>query len=110
MLVSLSHDLGNYLYEVFVAKVDLWFIFGMGAQLVFTARFLVQWIASERAGRSVIPLAFWLLSVVGGLMTLFYGLKKKDAVIIVGQLLSIVIYARNLVLLARSGRRGSEAE
>ena len=105
MLVSLSHDFGNYLYEVFVAKFDVWFAFGLGAQLVFTARFLVQWIASEREGRSVIPVAFWVLSMAGGLMTLGYGIARKDAIIILGQVLSIVIYARNLMLIARTARR-----
>ncbi len=107
MLASLSRDLGTYLYDVFVAKFDVWFAFGLGAQLVFTARFLVQWIASEREGRSVIPLAFWVLSMAGGLMTLGYGIARKDAIIILGQLLSIVIYARNLMLIARPGRRKS---
>jgi lipid-A-disaccharide synthase-like uncharacterized protein len=110
MLISLSHDLGSYLYEVFVVKMDLWFVFGLGAQLIFTARFLVQWIASERAGRSVIPLSFWLLSMAGGLMTLGYGFARKDAIIILGQVLSVVIYGRNLMLIARSGRGRSEPE
>lgn len=110
MLASLSHDMGNYLYDVFVQKFDLWFAFGLGAQLVFTARFLVQWIESEREGRSVIPVAFWVLSMVGGLMTLFYGFARKDAIIILGQLLSIVIYGRNLMLIGRSGRAKTDAE
>ncbi len=103
MLASLSHDMGNYLYDVFVQKFDLWFAFGLGAQLVFTARFLVQW-------RSVIPVAFWVLSMVGGLMTLFYGFARKDAIIILGQLLSIVIYGRNLMLIGKSGRAKTDAE
>ena len=106
MLVSLSHTFASYLYEVFVEKADLWFVFGLGAQLIFTARFLVQWVASERAGRSVIPLSFWLLSMAGGLMTLGYGLARRDAIIILGQVLSIVIYGRNLALIARSRRSG----
>ena len=106
MLVSLSHDLGNYFYDVFVQKFDIWFAFGLAAQMVFTARFLVQWIESEREGRSVIPVAFWVLSMVGGLMTLFYGFARRDAIIILGQILSLVIYSRNLVLIARSSRKG----
>ena len=106
MIVGLSEHLNTFLYEVFVQKFDGWAAFGLGAQLVFTARFMVQWIASEREGRSVIPVAFWILSMAGGLMTLAYGVARKDAIIIIGQLLSIVIYARNLVLIARSGGRG----
>ena len=107
MLASLARDGGGYLYDVFVAKFDVWFAFGLGAQLVFTARFLVQWIASEREGRSVIPLAFWVLSVAGGLMTLFYGFARRDAIIILGQVLSLVIYGRNLMLIARRGNSSS---
>lgn len=105
MLFDLSRDLGGYMYDVFVARFDFWLAFGIFAQLVFTARFLVQWISSERAGRSVIPLAFWVLSLVGGLMTLAYGIHKREAVIIMGQVLAVFIYARNLVLIART-RRG----
>src|SRR5476649_778638 len=100
MLTTLSHDFGDYLFDVFVAKFDPWLAFGLCAQLVFTARFLVQWIASEREGRSVIPVAFWILSVAGGMMTLFYGLARRDAIIIVGQILSLAIYGRNLILIA----------
>lgn len=110
MLASLSRDFGSYLYDVFVAKFDLWFAFGLGAQLVFTARFLVQWVASEREGRSVIPVAFWVLSIVGGMMTLVYGFARRDAIIILGQLLSLVIYSRNLMLIAKSGDRRSTSE
>ncbi len=109
MLVSLSHDFGTYLYDVFVAKFDFWFAFGLGAQLVFTARFLVQWIESEREGRSVIPVAFWLLSMVGGLMTLIYGFARHEGIIILGQILAVVIYARNLMLIAKS-RRGASGK
>lgn len=110
MIASLSRDFGSYLYDVFVAKFDLWFAFGLGAQLVFTARFLVQWVASEREGRSVIPVAFWVLSIVGGMMTLFYGFARRDAIIILGQILSLVIYTRNLMLIARSGGKSGLTE
>lgn len=109
-MYRLSHDLGAYFYEVFVQKFDIWFAFGLGAQLVFTGRFLVQWIESEREGRSVIPVAFWVLSLVGGLMTLVYGLARRDAIIIIGQVLANVIYLRNLMLIAKSKRRASDAE
>lgn len=108
MLVSLSRDFGSFLYDVFVAKFDVWFAFGLGAQLIFTARFLVQWIESEREGRSVIPVAFWVLSMVGGLMTLGYGIARRDAIIILGQVLSVVIYGRNLMLIARNRRAGKQ--
>jgi lipid-A-disaccharide synthase-like uncharacterized protein len=104
MLFSLSNDLSAYLYDTFIQRFDFWLAFGVLAQLVFTARFLVQWIASEQAGRSVVPVAFWILSMAGGLMTLAYGIARHEAVIIMGQVLSIVIYVRNLMLIIKTRR------
>jgi lipid-A-disaccharide synthase-like uncharacterized protein len=105
MLIQLGEALGTYLQEVFVAKFDFWLVFGLAAQLVFAARFLVQWISSERAGKSVIPFAFWILSVAGGLMTLLYGLVKREPVIIVGQGLATFIYLRNIMLIFKERNR-----
>lgn len=108
MLIQFGQAFSNYLYDIFVAKFDFWLAFGLAAQLAFGARFLVQWIASERAGKSVVPLAFWFFSVGGGLMTLLYGLVKREPVIIFGQLLSNIIYVRNLMLIFKNHARGSE--
>jgi lipid-A-disaccharide synthase-like uncharacterized protein len=108
MLMRLSQDLGLYVYDVVVARFDIWAAFGVLAQFVFGARFLVQWIASEKAERSVIPIGFWFLSIGGGLMTLIYGFARHDLVIIIGQLFSIFIYLRNLMLIARE-RRAKQA-
>ena len=105
MLIQFGEALSSYLQEVFVAKFDFWLVFGLAAQLVFAARFLVQWISSERAGKSVIPFAFWILSVGGGLMTLLYGLVKREPVIIVGQGLATFIYLRNITLIFRERDR-----
>ncbi len=107
MIVQLSRDVGDYLYDVFVARFDLWLLFGIGAQILFAMRFVVQWIASERAGRSVMPVAFWFFSVAGGLLTLVYGLVRREPIIIVGQALSLFIYARNLRLIFRPRPSGS---
>lgn len=79
----------------------LWLTVGLVGQLMFTGRFIVQWIASERVGRSVVPLAFWYFSIVGGAIVLAYGLHKLDAVIILGQLPGVVIYSRNIWLIRR---------
>ncbi|MDB5595414.1 MAG: hypothetical protein JWM36_2375 [Hyphomicrobiales bacterium] len=106
MIFSLSQNLGDYLYDVFVQRFDFWLAFGIVAQLVFTARFLVQWIASERAGQSVMPMAFWLLSIVGGMMTLLYGIERREAVIIMGQVLAVFIYVRNMMLIYNKRRKG----
>ena len=105
MLMRLSQDLGLYFYDIVVNRFDLWAAFGVLAQFVFGARFIVQWIASEKAERSVIPVGFWFLSIAGGLMTLIYGFARRDIVIILGQAFSIFIYWRNLLLIARDAKR-----
>jgi lipid-A-disaccharide synthase-like uncharacterized protein len=108
MLIQFGQDLNNYLYDVFVAKFDFWLAFGLVAQLLFTARFLVQWISSERAGRSVVPMAFWFFSMGGGLMTLVYGVVRREPVIILGQALATVIYVRNIMLIVKNRGSGSQ--
>jgi lipid-A-disaccharide synthase-like uncharacterized protein len=72
MLVELSHAVGSYLHDVFVARLDWWVLLGFIAQAFFTMRFLVQWLASEKAGKSVIPMAFWWFSIGGGLLLFVY--------------------------------------
>lgn len=76
-----------------------WVVVGLGGQLMFTARFLVQWIASERARRSVVPLAFWYFSIGGGVILLTYALYRKDPVFVLGQATGLFIYLRNLYLI-----------
>ena len=83
-----------------------WVVFGLGGQLMFTARFLVQWIASERAGRSVIPIAFWYFSISGGAILLAYAIYRADPVFILGQSLGVFIYSRNLWLIHAEKKRG----
>ena len=100
-MISVVSDLREYLYDVFVAKFDFWLAFGLAAQLLFTARFVVQWLASEKAGKSVVPIAFWLLSIGGGMMLLIYGLVRREPIIIMGQALAVFIYMRNIMLIFR---------
>jgi lipid-A-disaccharide synthase-like uncharacterized protein len=107
MWIQYGQALGDYLYDVFVAKFDFWLAFGLIAQLLFTARFLVQWISSERAGQSVVPMAFWFFSMGGGLMTLVYGIAKREPVIIVGQSMATIIYIRNIMLILKHRAGGS---
>lgn len=83
-----------------------WVVIGLFGQLLFTGRFLVQWLASERARRSVIPVAFWWFSIGGGLILLAYALYRKDPVFILGQSLGVFIYIRNLWLI-RAERRAA---
>ena len=107
MLIRLSHDVGGYFYDVFVAKFDMWLLLGIVGQGLFAMRFIIQWLASEKEGRSVIPIAFWFFSIGGGLITLVYGLYRREPVIILGQALSLFIYARNLALIGRERRRAA---
>ena len=102
MFIQFGQALGDYLYDVFVAKFDFWLAFGLVAQLLFTARFLVQWVSSERAGQSVVPMAFWFFSMGGGMMTLVYGVAKREPVIILGQSLATIIYIRNIMLIVKN--------
>ncbi len=81
-----------------------WVAFGLFGQLMFTGRFLVQWIASERARKSVVPLAFWYFSLGGGVILLAYAIYRKDPVFILGQSLGVFIYTRNLWLIHNEGR------
>ena len=101
MLIELSRNVGTFFHEVFLTKMSWWVALGFLAQALFTMRFLVQWIASERAGRSVVPLAFWLFSIGGGVLMLVYALYIKDPVFITGQALGVFIYLRNLYFVMR---------
>ena len=78
-----------------------WVVFGLCAQAAFAARFLVQWVASERRGTSYIPLPFWYLSLVGGVMLLIYAVWVRNPVFALGQAAGCFVYVRNLMLLRR---------
>ncbi|HMN87355.1 MAG TPA: lipid-A-disaccharide synthase N-terminal domain-containing protein [Bauldia sp.] len=88
-----------WLHTVFVAQLDWWVVLGFVAQALFMMRFLVQWVASERARRSVMPVAFWFFSLGGGLLLLIYAIQRQDPVFIAGQALGLFVYVRNLWLI-----------
>ncbi len=73
-----------------------WIVFGFAGQALFSARFLIQWLASEKQKKSVIPEAFWYFSLAGGVVLLMYAIHRSDPVFIVGQSLGAFIYTRNL--------------
>lgn len=77
----------------------VWLTIGLLGQAIFSVRFLVQWIASERRRRSVVPLAFWYFSIGGGLTLLAYAIYRRDPVFILGQSAGLFVYARNLWLI-----------
>ena len=87
-------------YFLNLSKIELIFlIIGFTGQALFASRFIYQWIYSEKLGKSVIPIGFWYLSILGGLGLLTYAIFRKDPVIISGQLFGIFIYLRNLYLI-----------
>jgi len=73
-----------------------WLVVGFLGQALFSGRFIVQWIASERKRASVIPIAFWWLSLAGGATLLVYAIHRRDPVFILGQAFGLVVYGRNL--------------
>jgi lipid-A-disaccharide synthase-like uncharacterized protein len=106
MLVDISREVGDYLYNVFFMKLTWLVLVGYAGQALFTMRFVVQWIASERAKKSVFPIAFWFFSIGGGLLLFVYALIIKDPVFILGQGFGVFVYARNLYFVYRERRAG----
>ncbi len=104
MLADLSHAIGGYFYNVFVLKLSWGVLVGFVGQLMFTMRFVVQWIATERARRSVFPIAFWFFSIGGGIVLFGYALTIRDPVFILGQGFGVFVYARNLYFVYRERR------
>jgi lipid-A-disaccharide synthase-like uncharacterized protein len=102
MLVDIANAVGGYLHDVFIGNMEWGILVGYVAQAMFAMRFVVQWIASERAGKSVVPTAFWVISIGGGLMLLGYALYRKDPVFIIGQASGLFVYFRNLQFVIRS--------
>ena len=88
----------------------IWLGLGFFAQLMFSARFLVQWLASERAGKSIVPLLFWYLSIAGSVLLLAYSIHRKDPVFILGQSMGILIYTRNLYLIRREKKMTAQEQ
>ena len=108
MLIDLQQTIGNYFHDVFVNKIDWWVLLGVVAQGLFTMRFVVQWLASEKAGRSVVPMTFWWFSIGGGALLLVYALYRRDPVFILGQGFGLFVYCRNLQFVLRARARGED--
>ena len=84
-------------------------ILGLLGQACFFSRFLVQWVASEKKKRSVVPTAFWYLSIVGGALVLVYAVWRRDPIFILGQAVGLLVYARNLILIHAKVNRQQRA-
>lgn len=87
-----------------------WLTVGFLAQALFSARFLVQWIASERVRKSIVPEAFWYFSASGGAMLLAYAIWRQDPVFILGQAFGLVVYARNIYFIWTERQAENRAE
>jgi lipid-A-disaccharide synthase-like uncharacterized protein len=107
MLIDIAGAVGGYLHDVFVGSADWGVLIGYVAQMLFAMRFVVQWIATERAGKVVVPTAFWVFSIGGGLMLLGYALYRKDPVFIIGQAFGVFVYLRNLQFVMRGKGQGA---
>lgn len=87
----------------------IWLAIGFFGQGLFFMRFLVQWIASEKRGESIIPTAFWYFSILGGAVLLTYALWRQDPVFIMGQSLGVLIYSRNLYFIHSAKNKNKTA-
>jgi lipid-A-disaccharide synthase-like uncharacterized protein len=87
----------------------IWLGIGFFGQALFFGRWLVQWIASEKRAESQVPVSFWYMSLIGGLITLAYAIYRMDPVFIAGQSVGSVVYIRNLMLIRRANQANSPA-
>ncbi len=90
----------------FADRQHILLVIGLLGQALFSARFVVQWLASERAHASVVPMMFWYFSIAGGVTLLVYAIGRRDPVFILGQGIGLLIYARNIALLLRRRKAG----
>ncbi|HSF67574.1 MAG TPA: lipid-A-disaccharide synthase N-terminal domain-containing protein [Nitrospiraceae bacterium] len=82
----------------------IWLGIGFLGQGLFFGRWVVQWITSEKKAESQVPISFWYMSLIGGLITLAYAIYRKDPVFIAGQGLGAIVYIRNLMLISRANQ------
>jgi lipid-A-disaccharide synthase-like uncharacterized protein len=87
-----------------LAHIDAWFVLGVVGQVMFSGRFLVQWLVSEKHAKSIVPVAFWYFSIAGGICLMIYGLKRAEPIIILGQSFGLIVYARNLYFIRKEKR------
>lgn len=96
----------NFLVNYF--QLDWWVVFGLLGQAAFFGRFVVQWIYSEKHKKSLIPVHFWYLSILGASIIFVYAIHRRDPVFFLGQLFAILIYIRNLHLIKKENKTNNE--
>ena len=89
---------------------QIWLVIGFIGQSIFASRFLIQWIVSERAAKSIIPNIFWWISILGSIILLSYAIHKEDPVFIVGQSCGFLIYSRNLYLIYKNKKKNDPSK
>lgn len=87
-----------------------WICLGLFAQILFSARFIVQWVASEKAGKSVMPDMFWSISIAGSILLLIYAIYRKDPVFILGQAAGLLVYSRNLYFIWKENKKETQCD
>jgi len=107
-MAHLMQELTGWFEDVFFSGWNSWAILGLIGQLCFTMRFVVQWLASELAKKSVVPFAFWVFSLIGGGLLLLYSIYLKNPVFILGNGIGFGVYLRNIFLIRRE-RQGLKA-
>ncbi len=105
----MAEYLVNLLNHIKGISFNGWVIFGFVGQFLFSMRFILQWIHSERVKKSVIPVAFWYFSLSGGITLFIYALHQQDPVFMFGQGLGIIIYLRNLYFVYKNGIKATES-
>ena len=96
LLIGSTHNFGTLFNNSDISLLLM--VWGIAAQIVFTFRFIYQWLYSEKRQMSILPLGFWLISITGSLMVLSYAIIRKDPVLFVGQIFGVIVYGRNIVL------------
>lgn len=107
---GVASQFSQWLHDVFVVRWDGWIILGFVGQALFMMRFIVQWFASEKAKKSVMPVAFWFFSLGGGVILLIYAIRQKDPVFIAGQGLGLIVYIRNLWLIRSEKKNAAQQQ
>ena len=106
IIADLSQGLWSGVIQKFASR---WVALGLLGQLLFASRFVIQWVASERKGKSVIPVPFWYLSLGGSAILLIYSIHIADPVFILANILNSFIYIRNLMLIGKEKQASREA-
>ena len=97
-------DISTY-FATLTMLESIWLGIGFSGQSLFFSRWIIQWIASERKAESQMPVAFWYMSLAGGLIVLAYAIHRRDPVFIAGQGIGSFVYLRNLMLIHKAGKR-----